>query len=306
MLSPRRLPHVLVLCAACAASPEETLPEGSELPAPEHGFQISSPLLELRPGTESTYCYYFRMPNTETVGVKQWRSLMTPGSHHMILYFTSTELAPEGTLTSKGCGGGLGVWAYAAQTPEQTFTMPPQVGMTVEAGQPAFLQMHYLNATDHPRQVRVNLNAETYAAAETYTPASAYVTYNSNISVPPGTPAAPGTASAGGLCTVSPDAKFFSLSTHVHKQGTRTQVLDGATMVFEATDWEHPGARTFEAPYYSFGSGGLNYRCEYKNPTSRVIADGDSAELDEMCMAIGYFFPAQKAIFCLNNTVVPR
>lgn len=302
-----RFPLVLVaLSAACAASPQDPPLEGGDLPEPAHGFQIRSPLLELRPGTEATYCYYFRMPNTTTVGVKQWQSLMTPGSHHMILYFTSSELAPEGTLTAKGCGGGLGVWAYAAQIPEQTFSMPPQVGMTVEAGQPAFLQMHYLNATDQPRQVRVSLNAETYAATETYTSASAYVTYNSNISVPPGTPANPGTASAGGLCTVPPSAKFFSLSTHVHKQGTRTQVLDGGQMVFESTDWEHPGARTFEAPYYSFSSGGLNYRCEYKNPTSRVVADGDSAEFDEMCMAIGYFFPAQKPIFCLNNTVVPR
>lgn len=306
MPSPRLVLLFVVLSAACAASPQDPPLEGGELPAPEHGFQITTPLLELRPGTEVTYCYYFRMPNPSTVGVKQWQSLMTPGSHHMILYFTSSELAPEGTLTDKGCGGGLGVWAYAAQTPEQTFAMPPQVGMTVEAGQPAFIQMHYLNATDQPRQVRVSLNLETYAEAETYTPASAYVTYNSNISVPAGTPANPGTANAGGLCTVSPNAKFFSLSTHVHKQGTRTQVLDGGQMVFESTDWEHPGARTFEAPYYSFGSGGLNYRCEYKNPTSRVVTDGDSAELDEMCMAIGYFFPASKATFCLNNTVVPR
>lgn len=302
-------PRLLLLSStlwACAAAPLEAPPAEGELPLPEHGFQIDSPMLELRPGTEATYCYYFRMPNTSTVGVKQWQSMMTPGSHHMILYFTASELAPEGTLTTTGCGAGRAVWAYAAQTPEQTFAMPPGVGMTVEAGQPAFLQMHYLNATERPRQVRVSLNAETYRDTESYTPAAAYVTYNSNISVPPGTPASPGTATAGGLCTVPSSAKFFSLSTHVHKQGTRTLVLDGTQTVFESTDWEHPGARTFEAPYYSFGSGGLNYRCEYKNPTSRVVTDGDSAELDEMCMAIGYFFPAQKATFCLNSTVVPR
>lgn len=306
MPSPRLLLLSSLLWAACAAPPEQAPPADGELPLPEIGFQINSPMLELRPGTEVTYCYYFRMPNTSTVGVKQWQSMMTPGSHHMILYFTSSELAPEGTLTTERCGTGRAVWVYSAQTPEQTFAMPPDIGMTVEAGQPAFLQMHYLNATDKPRQVRVSLNAETYSADQSYTPAAAYITYNSNISVPPGTPANPGTASAGGLCTVSSSAKFFSMSTHVHKQGTRTLVLDGGQTVFESTDWEHPGARLFEAPYYSFASGGINYRCEYKNPTSRVVTDGDSAELDEMCMAVGYFFPAEKSIYCLNSTVAPR
>lgn len=311
----RWLPRVatttlLATFAACSASddvPPDDVGDGEDLPAPAQGFQIITPIIELAPGQEATYCYYTRMPISQTVGVKQWESQMTPGSHHMILYFTSTEVQPEGTLTAQNCGSGRGIWAYSAQQPKVTFAMPAGIGMAVEASQPAFIQMHYLNSTDKTLPVRVTLNASTYAADETYTPAAAFVTYSSNISVPPGTPATPGEATAGGICSVPANARFFTMSTHAHKQAVRTQILDGAEILFDSRDWEHPGARIFaDEPFYSFATGGLNYRCEYRNRTSRVIQDGDSAVTDEMCMAIGYFFPASRPLFCLNNTVVPR
>jgi hypothetical protein len=299
----------------CSSSDDGEPGDGSDLPGPDEpgtlpppaqGFQVVTPVIELQPGAEVTYCYYTRMPNTEMVGVKQWESKMTPGSHHMIVYFTQTELKPAGTLTQDGCGAGLGVWTYSAQEPSVQFAMPKDIGMTVPGGQPAFIQMHYLNATDKVLPVRVTLNALTYAPTETFTPAAAFVTYNSNISIPGGTPNVPGLASAGGDCTVSPSAKFFTMSTHAHKQAVKTEISDGGQMLFSSTDWEHPGARTFaDAPFYSFTSGKLTYRCDYKNPTGRRIEDGDSAVTDEMCMAIGYSFPATRPTLCINSAAIP-
>lgn len=279
---------------------------GDPLPPPAEGFQVVTPIIELQPGAEVTYCYYTRMPNAEMVGVKKWESQMTPGSHHMILYFTQTELKPQGTLTQDGCGAGLGVWTYSAQEPSVSFAMPPTIGMTVPGGQPAFIQMHYLNATDKVLPVRVSLNAHTFAAGESFTPAAAFITYNSNIDIPPGNVAQPGKASASGDCSVSPTAKFFTMSTHAHKQAVKTQITDGAAMLFSSSDWEHPGAKTFDAePFYSFASGKLSYQCDYENPTPRRITDGDSAVTQEMCMAVGYFFPATRPTLCLNSTVIP-
>ncbi|MEZ4362430.1 MAG: hypothetical protein R3B48_19730 [Kofleriaceae bacterium] len=292
----------------CGGDPDPGDGSGSsdDLPPPAQGFQIVTPTIELAPGTEATYCYYTRIPVSETVGVKQWRSKMTPGSHHMIVYFTQTEQQPEGTLTTSGCGGGLGVWAFSAQEPDVQFVMPPGVGITVPASQPAFIQMHYLNVTDQAVPVHVTLNAETYAPAESYTPASAFITYNSQISIPMGTPGNPGRASAGGSCDVPPDASFFSVSTHAHKQAVHTEVTDGASTVFSSEDWEHPGGVLLSgAPFLTFASGKLSYRCDYENPTGRVIQDGSSAVTDEMCMAVGYFFPATRPTLCLNSTAFP-
>ena len=37
-----------------------------------------------------------------------------------------------------------------------------------------------------------------------------------------------------------------------------------------------------------------------------VVTTGASAETDEMCMAVGYFYPAQRPAFCINSLVVSQ
>jgi hypothetical protein len=245
--------------------------------------------------------------------VKSWQSSMTPGSHHMILYFTSTADMPDGTLDPSGnCGGAnlnnLAVWTYLSQTPENESDMPSDdgaglpVGMPIPAGQAAAMQLHYLNATDNPLPVHAVLNANGYPTGTTYTQAAAYVTYNTKIDIPPG----PGTmASVNGTCAVPSGSKFFTMSTHSHKQSVQTQVMDGSAMVQTSTDWEHPAATAWTAsPFFSFASGALTYSCNYLNETTNEIKTGPSAQTDEMCMALGYFFPATASKICLNSTVV--
>ena len=73
-------------------------------------------------------------------------------------------------------------------------------------------------------------------------------------------------------------------------------------MTFASSDWEHPGAKTWmSTPFYSFASGKLTYECTYNNTTNRTILTGDSAQTDEMCMAVGYFFPADNAKWCFDG-----
>lgn len=269
-------------------------------PAPAEGFRIQTPPIRIEAGQEITYCYYTTIPTTRTIGVKKWSSTMTPGSHHLILFFHSGSQA-DGTITANcGFGGGAGqlpFWTYSAQTPTQSAPMPAGVGMTVNAGQKAFVQMHYLNTSDAPIMASVTIDAEAYAEGEAYTPAAAYVTYNTQIDL-----AANSTGSAGGTCNVPADAKFFALSTHAHHFSTHTEVKDGASMVFQSDNWDHPGAVSWPVdPFYTFASGKLTYRCDYDNTSGARVRTGDSAQTDEMCMAVGYFFPATAAKFCINS-----
>lgn len=294
---------------------------GPMLPVPERGFQIVSPDITIPRGREQTWCYYFKMPNTEALPIKSWQSHMSAGSHHMILYTTQTELAPAGTVTQDGCGNtGVGrnaaIWTYSAQTVDQTFTLPSDDGsqmhralaQVIQPGQPAFIQMHYLNTTDYDMSVHVELNANAHAPGVSYRGAAPYVTYNTNIRLEA---AAGSTATASGNCAVSPSLRFFTMSTHSHKQAVHTYVRDGNMMVFESDDWEHPGSRHWEvAPFFSFASGTLNYQCDYLNEygTPDPVTEGPSAATDEMCMAIGYYFDPDRLTvpsrFCLNSTAL--
>jgi hypothetical protein len=298
-----------MLAFGCASDPGMMMmnpPPGGDPPPPATGFQIVTPDIRLAAGEEKTYCYFTTLGIDQVAGVKRWSSKMTPGSHHMILYFTDTATQPDGTIT-ESCGvtgGGLTnapVWTYAAQTVEGEMKMPDGVGMTVKAKQPLFVQMHYLNASPNPLDAHVTINADTWAAGESYKAAAAYVTFNTMIDI-----AAGQTGSAQGSCTVPPTASFFTLSTHAHQFATHTEVKDGASTVFASDDWEHPGAADWmTAPHYSFSSGKMTYRCDYMNFSSARVKTGDSAKTDEMCMAVGYFFPAAKPIRCINSFVVP-
>jgi len=299
-----------------------TVPQDAGLQPPAHGFQILSPTIEIKPGIEVTYCYYFHTSNTAEVSVKQWQSRMTPGSHHMILYLTPTDQQTPGTLSTSQCGlssGSTGpVWTYSAQTPDAESRMPANdgngvpVGQVIKAGQPGFIQMHYLNASDDTIHAHVELNAYAYDDGVEVTPAAPFVTFNSQIKLMPGTPAVPYKASVSGNCSVpngdnGQPPQFYVMTTHTHRQGIHTSVMDGARMVFDSTSWEHPGAVTWDkTPFYTFTSGTLTYQCDYANPYGKTIETGDSAQDSEMCMAIGYYFPAMegRGHFCLNSAMI--
>ncbi|MBX3156388.1 MAG: hypothetical protein KF773_10345 [Deltaproteobacteria bacterium] len=302
---------------------DDDTPDAGGDPPPANGFRIVTPDIDIQPGQEITYCYYFRTPNTKMLGIKRWKSEMTPGSHHMIMFTTgNTDVQPVGTVSSQNCGGGAGiggapVWTYAAQTPTADLRLPADdgtgkpLGMDVAPNTAAYLQMHYLNTTDAAIKVHVTLDAEAHDDAVAYTKTAAYVTFYGQIKIPAlaqnhtePRPVPPSTELnlANSTCDVPAGSKFWLMSTHAHKQAVHTEVRDGGAMVFQSDDWEHPIPRMqMAAPFFEFQSGKLTYLCRYTNPTNREIKTGDSAATDEMCMASGYFFPATKPVFCFNN-----
>lgn len=308
------LAFVLVsLIAACGSDTgggggdDDPTPDAGGIEPPARGFQVVSTDIVIDPGQEITYCYYFRTPNTEPMAIHKWKSDMTPGSHHMIMFTTSTDVMPPGTVSSTNCGfgggGGTNVpsWTYAAQNATSEITLPADdgagnpVAQLIQPNTPAFFQMHYLNATDAPLTAHVTVNAEALEANATFTQTAAYISYNADISIPPNTNGVKVTQT----CSTPANSKFWLMSTHSHKQAKLTEVKSGADVAFMSDDWEHPDASTWmAAPFYSFAGNQLTYECTYDNPTNRTITDGDSAETDEMCMATGYYFPATKPVIC--------
>ena len=310
----------MILCATLGAcggggpgddgGDDGTTPDGNnttgDLQPPEHGFQLRSPDITLQPNEEVTKCWYFAAPNTANIGVTRWESKMSPGSHHMIVFLSNTQQQAPGTVTENcgiiGAGTSGAVWSYSSQTPYADQQLPlddgtgKPVGVGLVPNQPGFIQMHYLNASDEPITVHVTLNVHTHAEGVTYTRASPYITFHNEISIPPMSD-----GSFGGSCQISSTANFYQLGTHAHKQATHMQVKNGTEMVFQTDSWSEPGGREWlETPFYKFSSGRLDYRCDYYNPTNRTITTGDSAATDEMCMAVGYMFPATGPILCVH------
>jgi hypothetical protein len=232
-------------------------------------FTITSSDIMLQAGQEVTYCYYFHTSNTQTVAINKWVSAMTPGSHHMIMFMNPGGSQPADGTIDQNCGigggsGGLGsnlpVWTYATQMPNQEQDLPSDdgagkpLGQNIAPNSAGYFQMHYLNATQNTLTAHVDLKAYALPASASYTQTEAYVTYNNDIKVGPGATGVIASAS----CPVPSGVKFWTMSTHSHKQSVGTQVLDGTSMIFSSTDWEHPGATDWQAPsFYTFTASSL-------------------------------------------------
>ena len=156
----------------------------------------------------------------------------------------------------------------------------------------SFFQLHYLNATDQPIAAHMDLKAYALPAGVAYTQTDAYVTYNNDISIPPHATGVKVTAS----CALPTGVKFWTVSTHSHKQSVATRVADGTSDIFNSADWEHPGSKNWMAtPFYTFGAPKLTWECTYDNTgdnANNTVVAGPSAVTNEMCMATGYFFPS--------------
>jgi hypothetical protein len=267
---------------------------------------IETPSFTLQPGEEKFYCYYTTLPNAQRTGIYRMRSSMPPGSHHMIVFKTRTAKAPDGTLAeceNFGMGDGgiadLPVWLYAAQEPENTSEMPEDVGIAIEPNQPVIINMHYINQSDAPLVASVSIDLEAFVPSHTFIEAHAYITFNDEIDVPPGA-----IGSAGGSCDVPAGAKFIMMSTHSHKYTMNARVHDGGELVLETLDWAHATVGRWKEPFYTFESGKLDYRCEYRNTTNQPLTTGESAIANEMCMAVGVYYPARGDTYCLNSFAI--
>jgi hypothetical protein len=282
----------------------------------ERGFQILTPEIVVAPGEESTYCYYFLAPDNGPLGVRRWSSKMGAGMHHLILYasydgtWAPKQVQPAGTLTQASCGlsdgGTFPGWMYAAHNPTEDLVLPADDGsgtpLAIElvAGQPMFLQMVILNPTDMPVTASALLKAEALGEGEAYVKTASYFTTNTNIAIPPNSSG----TQVSGTCAVPPAVKFWWLSTRTHKYAMEAKISDIGADIVVSTDWEHPAVMTYAAPFHTFSTGpgaGLTYRCTYANSTNRTVTTGDSEETDEVCHAIGFFFPAEHPALCVNS-----
>jgi hypothetical protein len=268
-------------------------------PAAADGFQIVSPSsISMAPGQEQFLCYYKTVPGGN-VDVGGFRSWMTKGaSHHFIVFQGSGGV--DGSLQS--CAFGSGAWIYATSKSGQIvgMDMPPSVGLPFTTGTSLVMNMHLVNTTSAPINPVIKLNV-LIAKNVMYKAAAAYSALSPNlkINVPP-----LGTQTVNGTCTVPAGSKFFLWTTHTHKYATNVDVnyVSGgqSTLIVNTTDWESPGTHTWGPTDFLTTKAGdsFKYACTYKNPNSFAVTFGETAASNEMCMAIGYFFPA--AAFSCN------
>jgi hypothetical protein len=273
-------------------------------------FQIQTPNIPIAAGDAQTYCYYFSMPNTSTAAVRHWLSHMDAGIQHAILFSTATAAAPDGTLTQNPCTtfpGQVSTWLYATHNADEDQVFPTSdgtgnpVALEIAAGQPAFLQIYLVNTTDQALTPMISITADALDPEQTYTKTAAYLTLNTAIIIPPETT----DITVQNTCAVPADAKFWWLSTRTHHIATQSVVSDGSTDLQVSNDWADPSIALFSAPSFYQFSNGFTYSCTYDNDSAEEVRFGDSESADELCVGIGYFFPAPTGGKTCTNSAGP-
>lgn len=277
---------------------------GSDLapPASTDGFRITLPAnaVTIQPGQEAYYCYYKVVPGGQAVNVGAFQSWMTSGASHHFITFTGT--GTDGALTGGAANSSLacnpsGNWVYATSTSGQVIELkfPDGVGLPFPANQVLILNMHFLNPGSTAVSPEVKLNV-LYAKNLQYT-AQAMVSFNAGIYVAPGA-----TQTVSGSCTPPAGSKFFAYTTHAHKHATELDVnyVSGGvtTNIVKSPQWDNPDVALWNAPNFLTIKAGdkLTYSCSYSNVGgTTAVTVGETAASNEMCMSIGYFFPATQA-----------
>jgi hypothetical protein len=282
------------------------------VPPSTDGIQFATPagMYSVAPGQEIFPNYCVTVPSTIQVGgFQSWMSVGS--SHQFILYKGGT--APAGGA----CTLGANTWIYATSTPGQVVTenMPANVGLQIAQNTQLIINMHFINpgSTSIQPQIKINL---LFAKNVMYQ-AGTMVSFNSTINVPAATTAGPGTQTVSGTCTAPVGAQFFTMSTHTHKHataawvdfihaGTTTEIVHtGTASSYPADqeqgsglDYEHPGVGLWTAPNFLTVQSGdsFTYHCSYSNTGTTAVTVGETAASNEMCMAVGYYFPAGNAL----------
>ncbi len=289
---------------------------GGTQPPPRDGFQIEFPEFELDPGQDLTYCYYFRTPNAETMPIGRFTSEAGPFVQQLVTFTTTdggpqqfpVDRLPAGTVSAVDCSplptaGVVPRWIYESHEPTGELVFPSDDGtgkplaLEIAPLSSGFILLHANNTSTEVIKTHATVSFEPLDG-RSYTKTDTFIAYSPTIAIPPLADWSVETKS----CTTPPNTRFWWLSTLTHKRAQQTRILDGTNIVLDGFDWSHPAVESRMTPPYRTFANKLTYACAYKNPFNRTVYRGDSHQTDEECLAVGYFFPADRPLKCAGGS----
>lgn len=298
------------------ASPTFSASDAGDLtsPAAGTGFELVTPDQSVAPNEEVFYCYYVTLPNTSEVEVGLIQSWTSGSSVYEFELLQGGTAQPSGTWTPCSTMPATNPLFEAPTSGSFIMRMPAGVGYPLAASTQLVLFAHFINTgtTTVSPKVKINLVYQTSVQYK----AAMMQAFNTGINVPPGTPMNPGTVTVSGTCSASTGSNFFLMTTHTFKHATSaniqivrggqpTEVVHtGATTSYPAdqqpgtgTAWSNPGVGAWTSPtFLTTGAGdSFAYHCSYENMGNTAVTVGSSFANNEICEAVGFYFPAATA-----------
>jgi hypothetical protein len=300
-----------VLVAACTGDGSKS-PDGGKVDAaladapsgdatPPGSLSLTFGPIQVASGGEGTQCVVKRLGNPAPFKVHQIHNLLGETSHHMIVYrSTDTEERPvpfdcSPFLHASSPDSGP---IMITQKHDETLTLPEGVAFVFGANQMVRIEMHYINGTDDPLDVKATSVFTPIADEEFQHEAAFLFTGSLSVSVP-----ARSTRTLGPIFCSWPeslaDAKFFAVTGHTHQWGTDVKVATApastgpSTLVYDVKDWswDEPETVYHQPPFQVPKGGGFQLTCSWNNLSKDPVGFGLGAN-DEMCFFWAYYYPS--------------
>jgi hypothetical protein len=235
------------------------------------------------PGGEVYKCQNFANPFGADVEISKFESHMTPGSHHLLLFYK--QGATNGAL--QDCSGlEFAATPYSTQLPDDELTFPDSVAALIPAADGFRVQSHYLNTTGSPITAHVEVTLHPAAPGTVTQHAGILFVVDTQIDVPPQS-----TKVVSHDCNLPVDMNLMKAASHMHQHGTNFLATAAGSTLYQTSTWNDPMPAQFDPPKQLHAGDPLHFECTFKNNGNTTLTFGESAATNEMCIFVGAFYP---------------
>jgi hypothetical protein len=256
-------------------------------PDPDIAYSVTltSDSFTVAPNSESFTCQSFANPfQGQQVDIKTWQDDMTPGSHHMFVFYSPN--ATDGAMYS--CSGlQSGPFTFVAQGPHVVQTYPHGIGATIPSSMGFLLNIHYINASAMALTAQVKVTMYVYKSGIVTSHAGMIFDNNINVNVPSDGKQHVYTAS----CTLPQDVYVLASNSHMHSEATNFVATAGSNALYQTTQWSDPPEGIFSPPLHLSAGTQITWSCTYVNTTGATLTFGETASKNVMCISQSMFYP---------------
>jgi hypothetical protein len=258
---------------------------GGDMALDPNAVMFTSTPFILNPGEEKFKCQDFANPfGGVDVDVQRFESNMTPGSHHMLLFYkdNATDVALNDCQPLQ-----FGPLPYGAQSPHNDITFPDGIGSMVKGTQGFHMQMHYLNSTPNPITVMVQMIFHKAVPGSVTQHAGVFFLNNaSGIHVP-----MMSSTTVTASYTFQIPVKILYATAHMHKYDNNLIATIGGQTIYSTTDWANSPFTKYSPEIDVPAGTTITWSCDVTNDTNTLLTFGESAVTNDMCIFDGQYYP---------------
>ena len=173
------------------------------------------------------------------------------------------------------------------QTPYTLLEFPEGVAIPMPANAVYELNSHFVNTSGANTLVgEVYINLHTIPADEVKHITKPIFVAHFGLAIPPGQ-----TVTSGRSWTLDRDINLLLLSSHMHRHGRQFDIFLGENRIYRNLHWDDPETLLFNPPLSVKAGQKVRFECTHENDDKPfTIRFGFTAENDEMCIMLGYYY----------------